>query len=153
MTGTSENEVELKIRSSVTPLIETGKQIHTDMIKQLNNTYEWQQLTQDEKTMILNFDDKQMSELALFFTQEENIALEGSSTVARKVDTQSEIIGCALTALGLKEAYDIYQTTREFNKIMSTGNSIKLLKKIGSRFLGWVGLAWAVIEFIDCITD
>lgn len=123
------------------------------MIEQLQGTQEWQQLTNDEKAMILNFDDKQMSELALFFTQEEVQVVALNSTTPRMAMTDREVIGCALTALGIKEAYDIYQTTKQFNKIMSTGNSIRLLKKIGGRFLGWVGLAWAVIEFVDCITD
>lgn len=148
-------EAEPIIRPVVTPLIETGKQIHADMIQQLAGTYEWQLLTDEEKTIIMNFDDQQMSELALFFTQQPTIVTEAVSTIPRKVDWDN-VFKCASSALGISEAYNIYQNTmllmsKEGMEMMAAKSAVQLLKTIGRRYLGWIGLAYAVVTFVDCV--
>lgn len=145
----SDIEVEPIIRPIVSPLIETGKQIHADMIQQLAGTYEWQVLTEEEKNVILNFDDKQMSELALLFTQQPNIAIDGVSTLPRRAASDDRILSCASAALGIEEAYAIFENTRA---LMTAKGAVRILKLVGRRYLGWVGVALAVVSFVDCVS-
>lgn len=141
-----ESDQELMIRPIVRPLIENGEQIYEEMIQQLSETLEWQQLTEEEKNEILDFDDQQMAELSLIFTQ---------PVVARM--SADDIFKCAASALGISEAVNIYRNTvimmsGEFSATIATKSALQLLKTVGRRYLGWVGLGYAVILFVDCVS-
>ena len=142
-------EAEPIIRPVISPLIEVGKQIHSEMIHQLVSTYEWQLLTEEEKNIILNFDDKQMSELALIFTGQPDIVIEGLATFPRRADIDDKILSCASAALGIEEAYAIFENTRA---LMSAKGAVRILKLVGRRYLGWVGVALTVGYFVDCVS-
>lgn len=141
------DEEEPDISLIVVPLIDAGQDIYADMVQQLVNTHEWQQLSQEDKDIILNFDDQQKAQLALFFS-EVPIITEAEATIPRTTTFESKILHCAAAALGIREAIDIFENTRA---LMSAKNATRILKLVGKRYLGWVGLAYAVVEFVHCI--
>ena len=119
------------------------------MILQLSGTHEWQLLTEEEKTILMNYDDKQMAELALFFTEPPTITTEYISTIHRSTIEENKILDCVSAVLGLEEAYSIFQNTRS---LMTARGAVKILKLVGRRYLGWAGLALAVVSFVDCVS-
>ncbi|MDR1582809.1 MAG: hypothetical protein LBS55_06055 [Prevotellaceae bacterium] len=78
-----------------------------------------------------------------FLTGEQLPATDGI-----QIRPQSDVGTCLLHAIGFAGAYELMRNgiTR-----MSKGAVKKLLIKVASRYLSWVGLAIAVYEFGDCM--
>lgn len=147
-TELSDEEAELIVRPIISPLVENGRDIYSQMLNQVINTPEWNNLTQEEKSMILNFDDKQMAELSLAFTTEPIHVDALSSTQPRKaIDIVRNCVSFALGIQGIKTLIS------ETSALVSVNTAIGILKIIGKRYLSYVGIAWMVWDFADCVTS
>lgn len=153
-TQISDIEAEPIVRPIVNPLIENGRKIHTELIQKLATTLEWNQLTLEERNSIMNFDDQQMAELSLIYTEmgaNTSMSISKSNTVPRRL-TQGEALLCVADAIGISQ----FKSFIEANSLSLMGalatraGAIEILKIVGKRYLGWFGLAMAIYDFTNC---
>ena len=136
---------EAEIKNSVAPLIHNGKEIHNELLLNLKSSQEWNGLTNKEKETIINFSDVQLAELSLIF-----IELQNNITL-REEDDWTEVRSCLSGALGLGELY--YLLVQNPRALATARGTLSLLKHIGGRYLGYIGLGLAIYDFVDCISN
>jgi hypothetical protein len=136
---------EAEIKSIVTPLIKNGKEIHNELLLNLKSSKEWNSLTNKEKEILINFSDVQLAELSLIF-----IELQNNITL-REEDDWTEVRSCLSGALGLGELY--YLLVQNPRALATARGTLSLLKHIGGRYLGYIGLGLAIFDFADCISN
>ncbi len=133
-----------EIHKLINPLIDNGKKIHNEILNNLIKSSEWESISKQEKEILLNFDDIQFSELSLiYFDLQEKINL-------REDDTWTTVRSCLSGALGLGDLY--YLLIENPRSLATARGTISLLKHIGGRYLGYIGLGLAIIDFADCIS-
>ena len=136
---------EAEIKNSVAPLIHNGKEIHNELLLNLKSSQEWNGLTNKEKETLINFSDVQLAELSLIF-----IELQNNITL-REEDDWTEVRSCLSGALGLGELY--YLLVQNPRALATARGTLSLLKHIGGRYLGYIGLGLAIYDFVDCISN
>ena len=136
---------ETEIKNIVTPLIKNGKEIHNELLSNLKSSQEWNSLTYKEKETLINFSDVQLAELSLIFIElQNNIPLKEN-------DNWIHIRSCLSGALGLGELY--YLLIQNPRALATARGTLSLLKHIGGRYLGYIGLGLAIFDFADCISN
>jgi len=136
---------ETEIKNIVTPLIKNGKEIHNELLSNLKSSQEWNSLTYKEKETLINFSDVQLAELSLIFIEiQNNIPLKEN-------DNWTHIRSCLSGALGLGELY--YLLIQNPRALATARGTLSLLKHIGGRYLGYIGLGLAIFDFADCISN
>lgn len=140
-------ELEPLLIPIVTPLIESGNQIYSEIINQVIAAAEWQELSEEEKTMILNFDDGQKAELAMLFTDIPTTLQASSMKMGPLGETIRYCVSAAIGVTAMKEL--ITQT----GQLMTVKTAIQGLKIIGKRYLSYVGIAWMIWDFTDCVAS
>jgi hypothetical protein len=138
-------KTEAEFKSIVTPLINNGKEIHNELLLNLKSSQEWNSLTNKEKETLTNFSDVQLAELSLIF-----IELQNNITL-REEDDWTEVRSCLSGALGLGELY--YLLVQNPRALATARGTLSLLKHIGGRYLGYIGLGLAIYDFVDCISN
>ena len=63
--------------------------------------------------------------------------------------TRAPVVDCLLDAFGVSDIVNQINDILDGNGSITV--SIQIIKKIGRRYLGWIGLAVAVYEFGDCM--
>ncbi|WP_293743117.1 hypothetical protein [uncultured Pedobacter sp.] len=58
---------------------------------------------------------------------------------------------CALAALGFNQAYTLFSSA--FTTGMTATTALQALKFVGVKYLGYIALAVAVYEFIECVNS
>ncbi len=140
--------VELKLILS--PLIENGQLIYNELLSKLENTEEYINLSNEDKDIIYNLSSFQMAELSLLLSMSpinENIYGEDVMQLYSSGNGQL-ILDCLGAATGVADIVVIVKGYRGLN----TRDVVRILKKTGARYLGYIGLALAIIDFIDCVT-
>ncbi|NGP88484.1 hypothetical protein [Fodinibius halophilus] len=61
-----------------------------------------------------------------------------------------KVVSCASAALGVQSVKTIISGTAE---LMTAKTAVKIVKTVGKRYLGYVGVAIAVYEFTNCISE
>jgi hypothetical protein len=138
-------KTEAAVKSIVTPLINNGKEIHNELLLKLQSSQEWNSLSNKEKETLINFNDVQLAELSLIF-----IELQNNITL-REDDDWAEVRSCLSGALGLGELY--YLLVQNPRALATARGGLSLLKHIGGRYLGYIGLGLAIYDFVDCISN
>lgn len=136
----------------LSPLINNGKSIHTNLLNHIKNDSEWQNFTSDEQNTIMNFNDRQYAMLAIIYATENAIHngyFNDNNNTAQATEIVDHIVDCLGAALGLTELY--YLVVQNPRALMTARGAAKILKHVGLRYLGYIGLALAVYDFIDCI--
>jgi hypothetical protein len=136
---------ETEIKNIVTPLIKNGKEIHNELISNLKSSQEWNSLTYKEKETLINFSDVQLAELSLILIEIQNII------PLKENDNWIYIRSCLSGALGLGELY--YLLIQNPRALATARGTLSLLKHIGGRYLGYIGLGLAIFDFADCISN
>ncbi|MBO9593769.1 MAG: hypothetical protein J7599_12760 [Niabella sp.] len=126
---------ESQAEAQLEPMQQSGMQIHAELLSQLVGTEDWNALTIEEKDSILNYTDEQFALLSGIY----------SSTAAG-----SNIKACLLVALGIREIGEIISG---YSGLFNAKTALQILKAVGKRYLGWIGVAVAVYEFSDCIAS
>lgn len=143
--------LEEELSQDFQPVQNQGQAIHQEILNHIIGTPEWNALSAEDKFAIINYDDKQYAQLALVFTEDVDSL---SSIVVGRLDPR--IRTCVSTALGLGALYSLYQNTMALGAFsvagatMTTAEAISLVGLIGKRYLGWIGVAWMVMDFVDC---
>jgi hypothetical protein len=127
-------ELEIALR----PLVESGKLIHIEMIRYLQESGELSNLSEIERHQVTNLDDSQLA--ALSFT---------IHTQSYSVDW-SQVRSCASAALGFAGISELWTNTLALGSVQTTMGALKLL---GRRYLGWLGVALMVYDFQDCLGE
>jgi len=60
------------------------------------------------------------------------------------------IRNCVSTALGIGAIRDLVMNTAALGTVETTMAAIRL---IGRRYIGWIGVAWMVMDFVDCMNS
>ncbi len=134
-----------QINKIIKPLIENGKQIHNEIIDNIKSSPEWSSLSIEEREKLINFNDTQLAELSLVFLELQN------DITLREDDTWTTVRSCLSGALGLGDLY--YLLIENPRALATARGSLSLLKHIGGRYLGYIGLGLAIIDFADCISN
>lgn len=129
---------EEEIQNLLEPLVENGEVLHSEMINFLKENGDFDSLSLTEKNELLNLDDKQLAELSFTI----------SSSYSAKMDPR--IRNCVSTALGIGAIRDLVMNTAALGTVETTIAAIRL---IGRRYIGWIGVAWMVMDFIDCMNS
>jgi len=132
------------------PLIQNGRELHTEIISKITSSEDWLLLTATEKNAILYMTNDQLGELALIYSTV-NLA-EWQTEPAQeelRIDLGT-VRSCLSGALGLGDLY--YLVVENPKALLSARGAIKILKHVGLRYLGVIGLGLAVWDFVDCIS-
>lgn len=132
--------LEEDITNIIQPLVENGRQIHNEMLGYISGSEEWNTLSEQDKNTILNLSDPQLA--ALSFQYVSVIQPNGGVNEAAIKDC----VGVALGIHGLKTILtDIFVAP-------TISGTISLLKFMGRRYIGYIGIAWMVWDFYDCMS-
>lgn len=136
-----------EISTIINPLVQNGQQVYNELVSQLQNSYEWTTLSEEDRTAILNFNsESQFTDLALIYSTTEfdtNLNLE----VAR-IDA-GVIKDCVSTAIGIDAISSLISNTAALKTV---SGAIQILKIVGKRYLNYIGIAWMIWDFTDCIS-
>lgn len=70
-----------------------------------------------------------------------------SINVANAEEPDPTVRACLATAVGIAGIYDLVKNTASLGTVQTT---VRALKLIGRRYLGWVGVALMIYDFTDC---
>lgn len=97
-----------------------------------------------QRELLINFNDIQLAELSLVFVELQN------NITLREEDNWTTVRSCLSGAFGLGDLY--YLLIENPRALATARGSLSLLKHIGGRYLGYIGLGLAIIDFADCIS-
>jgi hypothetical protein len=129
---------EVEMKELLNPLVENGEVLHSEMINFLEETGDFNNLSPSEQNEFLNLDEEQLAELSFTI----------SSSYSAKMDPR--IRNCVSTALGIGAIRDLVMNTAALGTVETTMAAIRL---IGRRYIGWIGVAWMVMDFVDCMNS
>ena len=135
----SENDEE-KIKLILQPVLENGKQLHLEMLSFLLKNGELDNLTPEDLELISNLTDEQLIELS-FVTYNQSVYSTSSIDWPR-------VRSCASFALGIQGIKTLYTNTLALGTVETMVGALKLIDK---RYLGYVGIALMVYDFMDCL--
>ncbi len=155
----------VEIGSILAPVIAAGQDIHSQMISQLQGSSEWDVLTPEEKVEITNLNESGHAALAMLFTDssssepppvpEDNGAVNPDTMInivtgyGLSIPT-GVIRECVGVALGISEISSLITNT---SKLMTMKGAIQLLKIMAKRYVSYIGIAWMVWDFTDCVAQ
>jgi len=138
-----------EIQDILNPLVQNGRQIHSEIISKISISEDWISLTYEEKNSILNLTDDQLGELSLIYSTVNIEEWQTEPIEALRIDLGT-IRSCLSGALGLGDLY--YLVVENPRALLSANGALKILKHVGLRYLGWIGLGLAVWDFVDCVS-
>lgn len=134
----SDNEKETQIKETLKPMILNGKDIHQEILNQVNLNDPKLDLTQDDITQIKNMDDKELAQLSFVY-----------GTSHARVDWNTDtVMNCLGAALGIHEIYGLIQNTAQ---LATAQGAVRVLKLLARRYIGWIGVGVAVYSFGNCM--
>ena len=136
-----DNLTEYQAIDLVQPIVDSGTILYNGLINQIVGTTEWLSLSSQEQFEILNLTPQQKAMLEVIYNAANTDASSGSP---RWVD-------CAVAALGFNRAYTLFASA--FRVGMSATTAIQVLKFVGLKYLGYIALAVAVYEFVQCVSS
>ncbi len=111
------------------------------------NSPEWQLESEEDKQAMLNFtDDSQFCDLALIYSTTQVSSIEDITAARISTDIIKDCVGLAIGVDAIKGL--ISNTTA----LMTVQGTIQILKTIGKRYLSYLGIAWMIWDFVDCIS-
>lgn len=146
------------LETQLAPLIQNGKAIHAEMLQQIQNSPEWQLLTEEEKLEITDFEDGNYAQLALSLNDGQGLVLPtldaGVQTIdpalAQQFKPVDAIRSCVAVALGISSIQALITNT---TSLMTAQSAIQILKIVGKRYLSYIGVAWMIWDFTSCISN
>lgn len=134
------NVEEEQVKSILNPLLENGKILHSEMLSFLERNGELQNLNSSEIEEITNLTDEQLIELSF-------ITYNQSRYATSSIDWP-RVRSCASFALGIQGIKTLYTNTLALGTVETMVGALKL---IGKRYLGYIGIALMIYDFMDCI--
>jgi len=134
----SDNEKEVKIKETLEPMILNGKEIHQEILNQVDLNDPRFELSQYDIDQIISMDDLELAQLSFVYS---------SANVSAEWDRDT-VMSCIGVALGLDAIHSLIQNTAQ---LATAQGAVKVLKLLAKRYLGWLGVAAAVYSFGDCM--
>lgn len=134
----SDNEKEILIKETLEPMILNGKEIHQEILNQVDLKDPRFELSQDDIDQITSMDDLELAQLSFVYS---------SANVSAEWDTDT-VMNCLGAALGISEIYGLIQNTAQ---LATAQGAVRVLKLLARRYIGWVGVAVAVYSFGNCM--
>lgn len=131
---------EEEMQELLEPLVENGEDLHSEMITFLQENGEFDNMTLEEQNELMNLDEQQLAELSFVM----------SNAYDARISIDPRIRNCVSTALGIGAVRDLVMNTAALGTVETTIAAIRL---IGRRYIGWIGVAWMVMDFVDCMNS
>ncbi|NPA43570.1 MAG: hypothetical protein GXO27_06060 [Chlorobi bacterium] len=150
---TLQTQNEDSIRRILLPLIETGRSYYNEILSQIDLNDPSLNLTQEEREAIQNMTEDQLGLLGFVYSvshicNEISNNNDENRTSYRAID-KNTILNCLSAALGISDIIAIVENTAA---LATVDGAIAVLKLIGKRYLGYLGLAVAVVSFVECVS-
>ena len=108
--------------------------MQTELISILENSQEWQAMTLVERNEIIHMSDEQLADLSLVYS--------GLSMA----DVIHDCVGVAIGLTGIKNI-----ATSLFSQ-PTVWAAKEILKWVGKRYLSYIGIAWMLWDFSECMS-
>ncbi|SEG00747.1 hypothetical protein [Algoriphagus boritolerans] len=131
---------EPEIEGVLNPLVENGRDIHQQLLNQINTSPVWNTLSEEDKQSIICLSDQELAELSFIISVTNQI----TSTTA----DWDRIRSCASGALGIGVVNELVKNTAA---LASAEVAAEILVLVGKRTLGWVALGLVIWDFYDCV--
>ncbi|GAB3016574.1 hypothetical protein GCM10027284_39560 [Cyclobacterium sediminis] len=110
--------------------------MHNKLINKLDRNGDLNKMSTEEIRAIKDFSDQQLAELSFAINY---------SNYNFSIDPR--IRSCLNTAIGITGMYDLMRNTRALGSVQTT---VKALRLVGRRALGWIGVGLMILDFTDC---
>ena len=130
----TESNSNAEIIEILQPLIDNGRDLKTELISILENSQEWQAMTLVERNEIIHMSDEQLADLSLVYS--------GLSMA----DVIHDCVGVAIGLTGIKNI-----ATSLFSQ-PTVWAAKEILKWVGKRYLSYIGIAWMLWDFSECMS-
>ncbi len=175
LTGTrsSSKDYELKLKEVMQPLVENGRGILNELIRQIDLKDPQYKLTKQEIKDIENISESDLAQLSFIYSI---LRLKKKvKTITTKSSQDTDIIECNMTAecppkricalgkcVGWEEvggciasSFGIPAAVKKMianTAVLATAEGLlTILKLLVKRYAGWIGLGWAIYEFTECL--
>lgn len=147
--------------------VSLGKQYHSWMLSKIS-TSDWNALTSSDRSIILNFTDPQYTMLAMYYEAVVNKTLPpnyysssgspASIEVSKKskkgvelylTPSEDHFLDCVSVAFGISEI-NAAINIGSLNAAAASKSTVRILKAVGRRYIGWLGVALMVRDFYNC---
>ncbi len=123
---------EEEMRTILLPLVEEGERFRQEIL----DFMEEENYSIYEIVEVANMPESYFTELSFILA-------------VQLTETQSTIIDCLGVALGISAIRDIVNGTAG---LITAKSGLQILKLMGVRYLGYLGLAYAVYSFVECVS-
>lgn len=132
------------------PLIDDGKQMQTELLRQIKNT----DYASDNDIMAIEYmSDEELASLSFIIAvskDNDNFDMVNGRQVVSEHVFNAKIKPCLLAALGVGSIKNIYNTIIIKGGI-STAELLPILKIIGKRYCAYVSLVFFIYDVVDCL--
>lgn len=143
-------EKETLISSELNPFTHIGSNVVNYIIENHDVSDPSFGLTDEEHLILINPRDEDLAIIGFILNLANTHGYETHGW------TQDEILDCLAVAVGIKGIYDLVVNTKSlaaFGEVVTAKQAVRLLGKIGSRYLGWIGVALMVRDFANCMSN
>ncbi|HLS11039.1 MAG TPA: hypothetical protein VK050_02655 [Flavobacteriaceae bacterium] len=130
-----------EVKEILNPLLENGKVLHREMILFLEENNGFEGLSPEEHHNISYLTDEQLIELSFITYNQYQYATNSDIDWDR-------VRSCASFALGIQGIKTLYTNTLALGTVETMVGALKL---IGKRYLGYIGIALMIYDFVDCL--
>lgn len=147
-------------------MVSSDKEIQSALILAVNNPAYGLELTTEEYEALKGLDDSQLAQLSMQLSLV--YAPENFKQISGLQITTNHFIDCLLRATGIQDIRDIIGTLQGIatggggsaycvwagtNILINAKTAFKLFQGVAVRYLGWIGLGFAISDFADCIKN
>ena len=133
-------EADLKV--VLTPLINNGKTLHTEMLISVSQINAFKSLTIEQQEEISNISDEQAVVISVIFA---------SNNVENKIDWPT-VFACGAVALGIEGAQQIYNLLIGAGiEALGLGTVLTAIGTVASHYIGIFAVAVFVYDFVSCL--
>src|SRR5690625_53826 len=130
-----------EVKEILNPLLENGNVLHREMILFLEENNGFEGLSPEEHHNISYLTDEQLIELSFITYNQYQYATNSDIDWDR-------VRSCASFALGIQGIKTLYTNTLALGTVETMVGALKL---IGKRYLGYIGIALMIYDFVDCL--
>jgi hypothetical protein len=133
----TESNSNTEIIEIIQPLIDNGRDLQIELIGFIESSNEWQSMSLIERNEITQMSDEQLADLSLLYS-----GLQTNSI-------SDAIKDCVSTALGISGLGNL---AKSMFTAPTVSSAIGILKWVGKRYLSYIGVAWMIWDFTDCMS-
>lgn len=136
----------IKLEKILSPLILNGKQISKLLINDFTNLNNFE-IKKADINYINSLSSMEYAQLSFVFSVANLFEQANKRNPTNLKMEDPTVRACLGVALGVVGIYDLLKNTRALGSVTTT---IRALKIIGRRYLGWIGVALMIYDFTDC---